>query len=1237
MKNKLLHLFLKEKVKKNISLATLLIFGAFWLFYCFPALAAPGSDALPDMDSANAIHIKTVKDFQKFAENCSVDSWSRDKIFVLDKDIDLSRADFSPVPTFGGVFLGQGHTISGLTLEGGSNYIGLFRYIQESGQIYQLSVSGTAQVESTQVGLALLAGCNYGLLSGCETSGNVTGGDQVGSIAGLNEVTGVIADCSANGLVCGGHLVGGIAGENKGNITGSVNHSFVNTAPSDNKMNLNTSLSALNTDTALLDILSTENAASVTDIGGITGSNPGVIHACVNEGSVGYQHVGYNIGGIAGSQSGYIEGCVNYGLLNGRKDVGGIAGQMEPSSQLIFSEDTLQKLDREFDKLHDLFTQLDRDTSTASGSLTGQVDQLLNSVENAQNAVGQIMNDASSHMAEFSGLTDLASLPTPRPVSLDFLDKLPTPSFTPWPSVSPWASFSPWPTVSPWPVGSATPSATPAATESPTGTPSPAATNAPDVPDPNPDPDPDPPVPPVLPAPPADDGSTDETNPGTDIPPSSSADSTTTETVPSHTEEKGDILDTILDPSYAIPNYEENDVSVEQGGFAPEPRSAKTVIAAQALQAGVPADTGSDTVPGTDADTTNNNDGTINSNPDNGSGANSGGDPDKVPGDNSGDNPGKVPGDNSGSNPDSDSGDHTDETPTPDVTPSPSFTWPESFPTPPGNFDFDSLRDRIDKEQVEEDINKVQENVYEDASSVLENINRMVQDQAFILSSRISSAQASLSGSFSGIINDMRILNTMLDDENQIVLNDFQAIIDQINVITDIITNPQTTDPDDILTDVSDEDQLTDTTGKVMNCINNGKICGDLNAGGIAGSLSRENNLDPENDFDLTQDNATLNFRYQERIVVRQCRNKGAVEGRKNRIGGIAGEMTLGSIIECINEGYIAGEGNQIGGIAGYCASSIRASSAKCTLSGVNQIGGIAGCGANISDCYSMVEIKDGENFTGSIAGKTVSSSSISNNFFVKGGPDGIDGISYEEMAQPLAYEEFLQMPDLPEIFESISLSFVADGKTVSVVPLKYGDSFSPDRLPTVPIKEGYAGSWPEFDYHNITFDQTIEAVYTEYASAVESRQTMDGRPVALVEGSFAPEEGFTLSRTNAYPANARSKGECWKMSISETAPGPYTIRYLIPTEMENPELMVYDNNSWLLVDAVQDGSYYVFTSEQPEIIFCCTDQPASLSGKILVVLTICLIAAMTLLLILYRKKRSLSSKRSNAKEEVKK
>ncbi len=1063
---------LRIKSKKIMTYILLLV-----LTFSGP-LSSLSVHAVTEYDTSDAVHISDAEDFLTFSRNCTYDTWSENKVFILDNDIDLSGTDFEPVPSFGGIFLGQGHVIKGVSFTGGSNYLGLFRYVEKSGEIYHLSVSGTVQAENGHAGLALLAGCNYGLLSGCSSSGNVSGNDQVGSIAGVNEVTGVISDCVSNGVVYGSHLAGGIAGNNKGSILNSINHCFINTTASDN----NIDLSSFNVDAAINDLLTTENASSVTDIGGITGSNSGTIRACTNDGSIGYQHVGYNIGGIAGSQTGYIEGCVNYGLLNGRKDVGGIAGQMEPNSELEFSEDTLSKLNTEFDKLHQLLTQLDNDASASSSSLTGQVDQLLTSVESAQNAVNEILDNASGYFNDFSNLTDLTTLPSPRPVSLDFLDSLPT--------------FSP----------SATPDTAEMPTASPSATPDEIPTPAPDAGEIN-------------------------SHSGSSKP-----------------------------------------LTMEQGEFVLETRSAISPAYSGIILR----------------------------------------DPDTIP---------------ELTAPDDVSDNTLDSVPDSAPTATPVIKWPENRPTISGNMLPGSIDYDIDREQIESDINKAQEHVYEDASDALKDLQENVKNQASIISSRIASSRNSLSSSFSAVISDMRVLNTMLNDENQIILNDFQAIIDEINVIGNLLTAPETNDPNDIMTDISDEDQLTDTAGKVMNCANNGKINGDLNVGGIAGSLSRENKLDPEDDLDLDDYDITLKFRYKERIVIRQCNNSGNVIGKKDCAGGIAGEMALGSIIECISTGTITGEGAMIGGIAGSSTSTIRSSSAKCTLKGNNQVGGIAGYGTNITDCYSMVQINDGEYYLGSIAGNAASSARISNNYFVEGCPAGIDGISYEGKAQPLSYDTFMASPNLPDIFNNIYLTFAADGKTVSVVALKYGDTFHSDALPQVPSKEGCIGTWPDFDQTSITFDQTIEAIYTEYITTLESSQLVEERPLLLVEGTFGPKDTLTLSPIDAYPSDSMTKAECWKLLLSGSSIGPYTIRYLIPSEMEHPRIEVYENGTWKAIDTETDGSYYVFTSTKSDIIFSCVDRPASSTAGTVIALISCAAVLIILLLVvlLIRKKRGLS------------
>lgn len=1037
-----------NKKEFTLKYKMICLFMAFLLALLWPfSYLSVQADDKPAYDTADAVHISTAADLISFSQSCAMDTWSQGKLFVLDNDIDLSGTDFSPIPTFGGIFLGQGHCITGFTLTAGSNYTGLFRYIQKDGEVYNLSVRGVLEAESTHSGLGLIAGCNYGIISNSYADGDINGGSEAGLIVGLNETSGVITNCIASGTIYGSHLIGGIAGNNHGSITNCTNHSNVNTIASSNDINL----SSIDVEATLTDILTTENAASVTDIGGIAGTNDGLIRACVNDGAVGYQHVGYNIGGIAGSQMGYIEGCINYGTLNGRKDVGGIAGQMEPSSEMEYSQDTMEKLDVEFDKLHDLLTQLDRDASGASTSLTGQVDQLLNSVEGAQYALDDILAQASNDFSSYSKLTDLTTLPSPRPVSLEFLDELPT--------MSPWASISPTPTAT------AEPGATPTIAPTPTATPESSAT--------------------------------------------------------------------------------------------PEPTAAPTATPAASA------------------------------------------------------------------------------TPEPTATPQPAATptatpflhWPDGVPTPSADLDDINWQDyypdiNINREDVEKTINDTQQYVYEDASKVLSDLQSSIRGHAATISDRLSSAHNSLSSSFSSIISNMRTLNSMLDTNDQIILNDFQAIIDELNVITDLITNPDSTDPEDRYSDVSDEDQLTDTTGKVMNSVNKGKINGDVNVGGVAGAMSRENNLDPEDDLNL--DSSTLNFRYKERIVVRDCENFGKVEGKKDCIGGIVGDMTLGSIIDCINSGSVTSDGSKLGGIAGSSGTIIRGSSSKCSLSGKDKIGGIAGYGTNISDCYSMIQIREGEDYLGSIAGNVDSSGEITNNYFVEGCPAGIDGISYTGKAQPISYQDFLERADLPVVFQDIVLTFEADERVVSTVTLSYGENFNASMLPQVPEKEGYIGEWADFDRNNITFDQTIEAQYVEYISTIESNETRNDRPILLAEGTFHPEDYLVMTSLSLYPEDAKTKAECCKVSIHNSYGGPYTIRYLLPEEMKHTTIELYQDGQWVPAQTQTDGSYLVFSSDKSEFVFACVDRPETINTVTILVLSCLLVILLIIVILIICQKRKL-------------
>ncbi len=351
------------------------------ILLCICLLCLPFSAVM--VNASNELTIKTADEFLEFAENCRLDSYSQNLTVVLAADIDLSGIDLEPIPTFSGVFDGGGYTLSGVSIKGAGSVQGLFRYVTASAVIKDLNVSGEIAPTGSKSNVGGIAGSNAGKIDNCTFSGSVSGADNVGGIAGLNE--GVINNCKTSGMVCGNHFVGGIAGENQGQISRSKNSAEVNTTVQQNSVEIS--------DITIDSLTNTEYAATVTDIGGIAGGNTGKILNCENRADVGYKHIGYNIGGIAGSQSGYIYNCMNTGNISGRKEVGGIAGQIEPATLVEYSVDTLQILEGQLDTMQYLTNNASQNAQDTAGVISGQLDVLQGHSQSAQNALGILLQN----------------------------------------------------------------------------------------------------------------------------------------------------------------------------------------------------------------------------------------------------------------------------------------------------------------------------------------------------------------------------------------------------------------------------------------------------------------------------------------------------------------------------------------------------------------------------------------------------------------------------------------------------------------------------------------------------------------------------------------------------------------------------------------------------------------------------------------------------------------------------
>lgn len=275
-----------------------------------------------------------------------------DKHFILIADVNLQGISLTPVGIdysipFIGVFDGNSHIIRNADISmPDADYIGLFGWVDESGQIRRLGLE-TAKITGGyyvgglvgvnfgtiadccaagtgtaigDVGVGGLVGVNlgsittcyaaaavsgsefvgglvgynyyyYGSVNACYATGTVSGDYCVGGLVGINDYYGSIGDCFATGLVSGFDSVGGLVGENDGIISSCY---------------------------------ATGSACGWGDVGGLVGTSfYGTITACYSTGTV---DGSYSAGGLAGFNEGAITACYATGAVNGIQAVGGLVG-----------------------------------------------------------------------------------------------------------------------------------------------------------------------------------------------------------------------------------------------------------------------------------------------------------------------------------------------------------------------------------------------------------------------------------------------------------------------------------------------------------------------------------------------------------------------------------------------------------------------------------------------------------------------------------------------------------------------------------------------------------------------------------------------------------------------------------------------------------------------------------------------------------------------------------------------
>jgi len=241
-----------------------------------------------------------------------------DKHLVLMADIDLAPNlpgrnvfDVAVIPQFFGVFNGNGHTISNLTISG-HGYLGFFGQLEAGAEVKNLGIMDV-NINGVDDHIGGLAGYNRdGRISGSYSTGTVDGRSHIGGLVGEN--MGSIAASYSSTEVTGsffGREFGGLTGTNKGSISMSY---------------------------------STGSVTGGWYVGGLVGTNLGSIFNSYSTGTVGgkgHGPVTYDggVGGLIGDNSdeAIIINSYSTGLVSedgNNKPVGGLVGEThDPMSE----------------------------------------------------------------------------------------------------------------------------------------------------------------------------------------------------------------------------------------------------------------------------------------------------------------------------------------------------------------------------------------------------------------------------------------------------------------------------------------------------------------------------------------------------------------------------------------------------------------------------------------------------------------------------------------------------------------------------------------------------------------------------------------------------------------------------------------------------------------------------------------------------------------------------------------
>jgi len=454
-----------------------------------------------------------------------------------------------------------------------------------------------------------------------------------------------------------------------------------------------------------------------------------------------------------------------------------------------------------------------------------------------------------------------------------------------------------------------------------------------------------------------------------------------------------------------------------------------------------------------------------------------------------------------------------------------------------------------------------------------------------VLSEGLKGSDSALRQDLDGIVASLNSLNEHISDSYKEVQSELQKIYD-------------TDGKNDVFEDISDDPDPGEKKGALLSSVNEGEIESDINCGGVVGIITED--IDSQSDFEVVSEGQiSLNYDRYEKATVLNCRNTGDVTVRNDCAGGIVGRADLGAVISSDNFGRIESlEGSYAGGIAGRSAFMIRGCRSKCEAVSEKYAGGIAGLARSMVDNICLSAVEPGLEYHGAVAGDTDNADieksdkgTVSGNIFVYRGLGAVNGVTDRDEAKAVSYEELMEIDGLSGDFETMTVVFKDEGKTVKKIFVPYSGSVSAADYPEIKGNpEGQFGYWEEKDLTNVEQNVTVDAVYVDYVTSVASDGTE--KPGMIVNGRFY--EGTRLiyneeDREKEVPVGNRIFRE-----VSFEIENPYgvpenpgfTVRYRTEGIDGEDSVLIRENGEYVTQESRMDGDYLVFEADKERTFY---------------------------------------------------